>query len=270
MPILTTKKLQANSKPYSKLKIAFSYLFYYLNASNRHSVHSPFVYGFCTSALEKAHRLNFSSVEEVRRKFIKSKESIYFVDYGKDGNTIHKSIAIIASKSLKSKKYARLLAQSVAYFNSQSILEIGTSLGVTTAYLAKSTKGKVHTLEGDSQVAALANQGWATCGLSNITQTVGNFDNTLEIALQLATYDFIYVDGNHRFEPTLRYFELCLKQATADCVFVFDDIHYSKEMETAWQTIKQHPKVQATIDVFFLGYVFISPAITNQHYVLRF
>ena len=266
----TTKKSRQINRPYSWLKIAFSYTVYFLKAKTKHIVHSPIVFGFCSQVLAKCRKLDYNEIEHLRKSYTRNTQTIDFVDFGKSGITYKKSISSIANRSLKPKKYAQLLAQSVIYFKSKSILELGTSLGITTAYLAKSTSGKVHTLEGDATIALVAKQGWDKCNLYTISQTIGNFDETLKHTLQYNRFDFIYLDGNHRLEPTLAYFELCLQYAGIDTVLVFDDIHYSFEMEQAWNIIKDHPKVQATIDVFFLGYVFIDPAITKKNYTLRF
>jgi len=52
---------------------------------------------------------------------------------------------------------------------------------------------------------------------------------------------------------------------------VFDDIHWSAEMEKAWLEIKSHPSVQYTIDIFFLGFVFFRPDFkVKQNFSIRF
>jgi len=258
------------SKVYNSVQIAFKYAFYFLRAKNCHSVHSPLIFGFCEKVLGKRKEPEHNEVEKERFKFKHSEQNIDFKDYVKDGHTIKKSVSKIAQRSLKSKKYAKLISRSVAYFKSKSILELGTSLGITTAYIAKNKEVQVTSLEGDESVAALAKQTWQNLSLNNIEQRIGNFDNTLIPTLKGKTFDFIYIDGNHKLEPTLHYFELCLAHADAKCILLFDDIHYSKEMEQAWSFIKNHPKVISTIDLFFLGYVFLNYDITPKHYTLKF
>ncbi len=92
-----------------------------------------------------------------------------------------------------------------------------------------------------------------------------------EVAPALPTpLDFAFFDGNHRYEPTLRYFNLCAARRTERSVFVLDDIHWSAEMERAWNTIRQHPEVRLTIDLFFVGLVFFRRNQPRQHFRLRF
>ncbi|MEY2925051.1 MAG: hypothetical protein RLZZ337_1599 [Bacteroidota bacterium] len=233
-------------------------------------MHSPFIYGFCTDVLDKKGSPNLKAVEQLRSNYIKRSETIEFTDFGKNGAIRKAKIAEIAKRSLKPKKYARLLSRSVRYFNSNSILELGTSLGITTAYLAHNEGVNITSLEGDPNVASLARNGWSQLGIKNISQIIGNFGDTLNAVLNEKTFDFIYFDGNHSLKPTLAYFERCLEHSNTSRVFVFDDIHYSEEMEEAWSIIKNHSKVVASIDLFFVGYIFFDTKLTPAHYILRF
>ena len=258
------------SKPYSALKIAFKYARYCLTSKTHFSVHAPLVFGFCENVIANIRTPVYQSIELERKKFKTSKQILNFTDYGKNGTTISKKVSDIAKRSLKSPKYARLISRSVAYLNAKMVLELGTSLGITTAYVAQNKGVNVLSLEGDKSVAALAKQAWNNAGITTIEQVIGNFDETLLGVLQANRFDFIYIDGNHKLEPTLRYFEQCLANTKSTCVIVFVDIHYSREMEQAWQQIKNHPTIKCTIDLFFLGFVFINYKITPKHYVLRF
>jgi len=180
----------------------------------------------------------------------------------------------IAATSLKPKKYAQLLYRLVNHFQPTQILELGTSLGITTAYLAKAkTDAAVTTMEGSVAIAAIAKENFRTLSLENIDIVTGNFDETLAatIASSAQPYNFVFIDGNHRKEPTLRYFEQLLAKVDANTVFVFDDIHWSKEMEEAWEQVKQHSIVTLTIDLFFIGLVFLrKEQKAKEHFVIRF
>ena len=124
-------------------------------------------------------------------------------------------------------------------------------------------------MEGDSSVVAQANQGWDTLKISNIKTIIGNFDETLS-KLDNQKFDIIYIDGNHKYEPTIRYFEYLLDNTFATTLFIFDDIHYSEDMEKAWSYIKKQPNVKVTIDLFFLGFVSLDPTLTKQNHSLRY
>ena len=83
------------------------------------------------------------------------------------------------------------------------------------------------------------------------------------------TFDLVYFDGNHQKQATLDYFEKLLPKVHNDTVFIFDDIHWSREMEEAWEEIKQHPAVKVTVDTFFWGFVFFRKEQEKEHFVIR-
>jgi predicted O-methyltransferase YrrM len=183
-------------------------------------------------------------------------------------------VAQIANSSLKKPKYARLLYRLVKYFQPQQVLELGTSLGITTAYLAFAKKdADVITMEGSTAIASVAEQNFKQLRLNTIKIITGNFDKTLPEALSLqpSAFSFAFIDGNHRKEPTLKYFHQLLEKSNESTVMVFDDIHWSREMEEAWEGIKQHSSVTLTIDLFFIGLVFFrKEQKEKEHFVIRF
>ncbi|MCY7422425.1 MAG: class I SAM-dependent methyltransferase [Chitinophagaceae bacterium] len=264
---------------YSLVKIASKYIRYFLFASNGkgHGVHSPFVFDFIKNVLnDKRQFYAYESVEGVRKQMITNDTVVTITDYGA-GSTVSKSnerkVNSIARASLKPAKYGQLLFRIANYYKSKTIVELGTSLGVTTAYLASANpSGKVLTFEGADEVSNIASQNFEHLGLNNIEVIEGNFDNTLIGALQkLSSVDLAFVDGNHRKEPTLNYFYQLLEKANESSIFIFDDIHWSKTMEEAWDEIRHHASVTLSIDLFFIGLVFFRPEQKKQqHFTVRF
>jgi len=179
----------------------------------------------------------------------------------------------IANSSLKSRKYAQLLFRMVEYYKPATLVELGTSFGITAAYLSFGNKNsKLYTCEGAGNIAAIARETFDSLKIKNIEISKGDFAKTLPILLaKLKVVDFAFIDGNHRKEPTLQYFQQLLKHSTATSIFVFDDIHWSAEMEAAWSVIQEDPAVTLTIDLFFIGLVFINPDFkVKQHFTIRF
>ncbi len=264
---------------YSLVKITAKYIRYFLLASNGkgHGVHSPFVFDFIKNVLnDKRHFYAYESVEAIRKQMITDDTILTIKDYGA-GSTVSKSdqrkISSIARASLKPAKYSQLLFRIVNYYKCNNIVELGTSLGVTTAYLAlANTNGNVLTMEGANEVANIANKNFEQLGLNNIEVIEGNFDYTLNRTLQkIPTVDLAFIDGNHRKEPTLNYFYQLLEKATQSSIFIFDDIHWSTSMEEAWDEIRHHESVTLSIDLFFIGLVFFrSEQKKQQHFTVRF
>jgi len=264
---------------HSRFQLAKKYLHYYLTASNGkgHGVHSPFVFNFIQHVLnDKKNYPCYSIIEQKRKELLSNETTIEVDDFGAGSSVIKTNKRVIndiAASSLKPKKYAQLLFRIAQYYKPKTILELGTSFGISTAYLASADHiPEVYTCEGASSIATVARQRFGELGLKNIHLAEGDFANTLPILLaQLGKIDLAFIDGNHRKEPTLNYFQQLLNHSTDSTLLIFDDIHWSPGMEEAWEEIKQHPAVRLTIDLFFIGIVILSPDISHkQQFSVRF
>jgi predicted O-methyltransferase YrrM len=264
---------------YSSVQLAFKYIKYWLTASNGkgHGIHSPFVFEFITNIINDNRSFDsFRHIEHLRQELSENNTEINVPDFGA-GSRMNlqnkRRISAIAKSSLKPKKYSQLLFRIIHYYKPKTIVEIGTSLGITTSYLAAANaSAEIITMEGAPEVALIAQQNFNRLGLSNIKMVEGNFDDTLSSVIkQLPAIDFAFIDGNHRKQPTLNYYNQLISKSTRSSVFVLDDIHWSKEMEEAWEEIKQHPSVSLTIDLFFIGIVFFrTEPKEKQNFSIRF
>lgn len=264
---------------YSSPKLAIKYLTYWLTASNGkgHGTHSPFVFEFITKVLnDKNYYPAFHTVEGLRRRLLRDSRLFVVEDFGAGGKflkTHERSITSIARNSAKSRKYGQLLFKMVKHYQPSTILELGTSLGITTSYLALAKPGsRLITMEGAKEIAGIARRNFKDLDIQNTEMIEGNFDDTLSSVIsQLSSADFVFFDGNHRKEPTERYFQQLLTKINNDSIFVFDDIHWSREMEAAWETVKNSAAVTCSIDLFFIGIVFFRKEFkSKQHFVIRF
>lgn len=264
---------------YSTFQFGVRYLKYYVSASNRsgHGLHSPFVFDFISNVLNDDRCFYaYQSIENLRQLLLIDNSKIMIEDFGA-GSRVKKnsirSVSDIAGTSLKPKKYGQLLFRIVDRYAPNTILELGSSLGITTAYLASArAEATVLTMEGAPSVAALAKRNFNKLGLSNIELVEGNFDETLAAVIdRLHSIDLIFIDGNHRLEPTVRYFNQLLAVVHEYSILVFDDIHWSKEMEGAWKLIIADPSVTLSIDLFFFGFIFFRKEHkVKQHFTIRF
>jgi predicted O-methyltransferase YrrM len=251
---------------YSPFQLAKKYIRYRLTSSNGkgHGVHSPFVFNFIHNILrDKKKYACYSAIEDQRKKLLQNETIIEIEDFGAGSATLKSNKRVvknIAASSLKSAKFAQLLYRIVQYYKPDNVLELGTSLGITTAYMANANKaGKIYTCEGAATIAAIATKTFNDLYIENFEVIQGDFAETLQPLLKrIVTFNLVFIDGNHRKEPTIEYFNQILAHSTPDSIFIFDDIHWSKEMETAWQHIQQHAAVTLTIDLFFIGLVFIN------------
>lgn len=270
---------------YSKFQLGIKYLGYYFSASNGkgHGMHSPFVFEFITRVLND-HTIYpaYYEVEKLRNHLLQDQSEITIEDWGA-GSVTNKSnsrtVASVARNAAKPAKYGQLLFRIIKYYQPQNILELGTSLGITTSYLSlANSSAKLVTLEGASAIVEKARLNLNTLDISNVEIIKGQFDETLPVVIEAINetkekpfVDFVFVDGNHRYEPTVKYFNQLLSARNNESIFIFDDIHWSREMEQAWEFIRTHPDVKCSVDLFFIGIIFFRREFKEkQHFCIRF
>jgi predicted O-methyltransferase YrrM len=257
------------------LRFAVDYLLYRLKAKTRHGVHSPFVYRLVDNVIYDFHAKKvYPEVESIREGLLNDDRMITVTDLGAGSHlnkNLTKRVGDIAKNALKPPKLAQLLYRLVADLQPLNIIELGTCLGTTSIYLQKAApQAKVYTLEGCPQTAAIAKEGFDKAGLKDITLITGNFDDTLPPVIDnLGKLDFVFVDGNHQKDATLKYFEWCLPKVHDNTLLIFDDIYWSEGMKEAWAKIKAHPQVTVTVDLFFIGLVYFRSGQVKEDFVIK-
>ncbi|MFV8357564.1 O-methyltransferase [Flavobacterium sp. XS1P32] len=256
-----------------------SYLKFLWHSKNEHAVHSPFVFSLLTKCFyDKKSKPEYAVLRKYRNSLLANKNTIEVTDFGA-GSKVFKSntrvIAQIAKTAGISRKRAELLFRITHYFQPDSVLEIGTSLGLATAALSLGSqsvgiKAKITTLEGCPNTMAIAKSELQLFNFDNVNPIVTEFSSFLgDIQLQTLNFKLIYFDGNHSKKATLDYFDLLLPTITNETVWIIDDINWSPEMKNAWEIIKTHPKVTVTIDTFQWGLVFFRREQPKQHFIIR-
>lgn len=261
-----------------------SYLKFLFHSKNEHGVHSPFVFDLVTKCFYDATKYpEYQVLESYRKSLLENKNTIDVTDFGA-GSRVFKSntreISKIAQNAGITSKNAELLFRIVRYFQPKCVLEIGTSLGLATSALSLGNKNaQIITLEGCPNTIATAKKMFQVSSFkfpNNNVEFVNTefnlyFENfkpeTLNLKPQI--FDLVYFDGNHSKKATLAYFEALLPTISNDSVWIFDDIHWSAEMEEAWEIIKNHPKITVTIDTFQWGIVFFRAEQQKEHFIIN-
>lgn len=238
-----------------------------------HGVHSPLMYELITQALAPQKEFYaFDDIELQRTLLLNSKEIITIEDFGagsRHHNRAKRSISSMARHALQSPSNARALARIVHHYNPKNILELGASFGITTSYLANANRNaQVFTIEGATSVARKAQEVFRNLSIQNVQLIMGNMDEVLIDALkEIKRVDFVLMDGNHRYEPTLRYFDWLKPFVHEDTIIVLDDIHWSSEMEQAWKELIQLPDISVSVDFFHFGIVFFKKGRQKEHFI---
>ncbi len=258
--------------------IGLKYFCYHLRKKHRggHGIHSPFVYEFIKNVLEKKPEIQvLDLIERHIADLRKMKEKIPVTDLGagsKHFSQKRRTVKSIAKISGSGKKYGRLLYHLVDYFKPSTIIELGTCLGAGTSYLAAgNSRAKVFSIEGDHELFQRAQHITAKSGFNHVKLIHGNFDDELPYLLhKIDSVDLVLFDGNHRKNPTLRYFQQCLARRNNQTIFIFDDIRWSDDMWAAWKEIIHHPDVTVSIDLFRMGIVFFKKELSKQNFRLYY
>ncbi|GAB1416031.1 class I SAM-dependent methyltransferase [Paludibacter sp.] len=257
----------------SSIKFALRFLIHCLKARNTkgYGVHSPYVFHFVRYVLnENMPFYVFKDIEKIREQLLLNNETINVTDFGAGANRKDK-IRNLAKRAMKSPQQAQLLFRIVHCFKLKNIMELGTSFGITTMYLASvDSKSQCVTLEGCPEISNIAKKNFQTLGLSNIKLYNCNIDKELGAVLaKHGQQDLIFIDANHRYQPLMNYFETSLKYIGENSIMIIDDINWSDDMRQAWNVIQKHPEVTSTIDLFYMGIVFFNPVLTRKNYVVR-
>lgn len=252
-----------------------AFITYWLDAVGRHSLHSPFFYDFFSTVVARDEVTSAYDVpERLRKEMLADTTVINVTDLGAGsrfnaGST--RKLCDIARVSLSPARRSRLLDRIARRFECSHIVELGTSLGINTLYLASGHNRKVTTFEGAPEIAGRAQMNFAKAGADNIDVIVGDIGKTLPDFLGGdPTIDLVFMDANHQYTPTLTYFEMLVPALHARSVVVLDDIHYHAGMEKAWYELQRHGSVWGSADLFRTGILFFDPSLNKQHVVLQY
>jgi len=250
-----------------------AYIKFLFSSTNQHGVHSPFVYNFVTKCLYD--RKKYSAYVELNnyRKILKDSEvELNIIDLGEGSkllNSSRRKVSDMVKASSSSKKESKLLFRIAQYFNLNTLLELGTSLGMGTyAFALANTNSNITTIEGCPNTSNFTRSKFKDLKINNTEFINGDFTTVIPTLAQ-DTFDCIYFDGHHNKEATIQYFETLLEKAKNETVFIFDDIYWSKGMTEAWEYIKSHKAVTVTVDCFYIGFVFFRNEQVKEHFKIR-
>jgi predicted O-methyltransferase YrrM len=274
----------------NKIRQIVAYLRHFLTAWNTtgEAIHSPYLFRLVRFDMRDRNPFYcFANIERQRDLLLVCDDTLDVVDYGSAGSPkglhVQRRVCDIAKNHLESPKMAQLLFRILHFMHEEEkrpleILELGTSFGITTAYLASAdSRDRVTTLEGSGAVLRIAQGIWRNLKLENIEWYEGNVDDTLYniyeekslIANRKSLIDFAYIDANHTYEATLRYTDYLLPRMTEKGIIAIDDIHYSQDMERAWKKLQQDPRVTTSMDLYHMGLLFVDKHYLKRHYRIR-
>jgi len=200
---------------------------------------------------DSAEVLEMNDYGAVNRKLSAVKEQ------GNEPVRVSRKLGKLNRMATKPAAWTRFFYSIVKELKPSLCLELGTCTGFTSMYIGaamKETSTQLITIEGDRTLSALAHIAFEKLRLKNIKQFTGSFDTVLPKILEPATtFDFVFVDGNHREEPTVRYFDMLSPHVRSGGIMIFDDIIWSKGMRNAWQRISSSEKILFSVNLIQIG-----------------
>lgn len=248
-----------------------------LTAQSAFGIHSPFVYHFKTSILPHRASDVGIKIDLLRRQLCQNHTIIDLIDWGagyggKTQHKVSKKISDIAKSASRRHYGGELLYRICKYYKPTFCVELGTNLGISGLYQALGNPdAQFYSFEGDPTLAEIAAQHFSSFE-RKVKIEVGEFSETLPsfIAQNIGEIDYVFIDGNHRYAPTLSYFQQFLPAMKAGGIMIFDDIYWSSEMKQAWAEIKKHPDVSVSIDLYSFGICWIRKKQVKQDFQFRF
>ncbi len=256
------------------------YLRYLYASHNRHGIHSPFIYEFNEQVLNYRPGPEELAIVNSYRKFLKANLlKLKVEDLGSGSYKIKtdlRAVKDIYQTAGTNRRMGEVLYRIIKYYNHRNILELGSCLGMGTAYMQAAIEtregAQIHTIEGSHALASFTKGNFRNYFPDHSVNFIeGNFDKVLPELLQsIPTIGLALIDGNHTYMATISYFNLLLEKINQDSILIFDDIYWSKGMKQAWNEIRLHPRVSCSVDVFRWGIVFFRKEMQKEHFILRF
>lgn len=232
-------------------------------------MHSPFVFDLITKCFNKKNPTNFDQLFlKYKKELFKNTSTINVISNGTISNM--RQVSKISKSTGISNKSAKLLIKLMQYYKPTTVIEIETSLGLSTAALSISLpNSSITTIEEFAETGNIAQNLFNKYQFKNIKLIIGNYNETLAKQLNKNTFDFVFFNGNHTKKATLDYFKLSLSSIHDNSFFLFNNIYRNFEMKQAWEEIKKNPSVTITIDTYQWGLVFFRKEQQKEHFTIR-
>jgi predicted O-methyltransferase YrrM len=256
---------------FHKLSTLPLFVRYFFNVVDRHSIQAPFAYQFLEK-LKQAIRSSkpFADVEHERESLASELSLVKGDDFGAGSKLKESTISNIVRFGISSTRTCIFLHQLANVSNAGICIELGTSLGIATAYLARSSSmKKVYSLEGNKVLAGEAQDLLHRLDIKNVEIIEGNIDSELPILIgNVDAIDLAIIDANHTREALIRYYQLLESKMHDHSILFVDDIRWSRDMYAGWLDLSQRVEVSLSMEFLDFGLLFFEKGIQKQHYIL--
>jgi predicted O-methyltransferase YrrM len=247
------------------------FIHYFFKVVDRHSIQAPFAFQFIDS-LQKAivSSRPIPDIEHERTSFAKDRSPVNGTDFGAGTSLGKSTIAKIARFGISSKYSCVFLHELANMAKAATCVELGTSLGIASAYIGRSRSlEKLYSFEGNGELAARAEALHKRLMIDKVQVIKGNIDDKLPTFLDgVGTIDLAIIDANHTSEALAHYFQLLKSKMEAHSIIFIDDIRWSRDMYSGWQELSQRSEVTVSMEFLNFGLLFFEKGLQKQHYIL--
>ena len=244
-----------------------------LKSKNQHGIHSPFVYDLVTKCFYDSKKQGaYKTLRAYRNKTIQHKKIIPITDFGSNYRVFkskERKVSTVTKNAKITLKKQKLLYRVISYFKPDTILELGTSIGLgTIAMSIANPSSKLITMEECPNTSKLAQHYFNEFGLKNIYLKNSTVEDFFKIKSSIK-YDIVFINENHNKEDIINYFNILSDKINNDSILIFDGIYWNIKMTEAWNQIKGNPKVTLSIDTYYWGFIFFRIEQEKQHFTIR-
>ncbi len=250
------------------------YIYYLIKGKSRYYIHSPFVYDFCRFVLlKKTTSKNKQTIDEIKSYYHNHNLPLELEELGAGKKTTYViSTSDYLTRTAVTDKYGSLLQHIIEYYKIECVIETGTALGISAAWMAQAnTSPQIHTIDGNRDLCTAAEKMFSNFNLNKVHTYHGTIIQTLpKLYSLIGDKTMIYLDAHHTGEASIEYFNMLKPFLRKDSVLVLDDINYSKDMHQAWKEIISDSSVTLSINLFRMGVIFFNPALSKQEFYLYY
>ena len=244
---------------YNAILLICDFIGFTVKASSIDTNDSPFIISFINVVLRNKltqHEVElFNKIELYRKQLLRCNDLINKNDFGAGSKikaSTQQKVKQIAKSAVSNQSKCKLLYKITQFFEVGTTLELGSSLGISSQYMAiNSSLKSLLSIEGDPQILNIALDNNPSTKITFRNQL---FDETLvQEITKLNKYDMVLIDGDHRYDSTIRYVNQCKLLLNDNGFLLLDDIYWSTGMKQAWEELKKDTDFNVAIDMFHFG-----------------